>query len=110
MSPILLQNSKAFDEVSLASNQLSNIIDLGEADCFACHFVWTDAPVGTVDTYASNSEDPDDFVRIDYMSTAGTPGSHLLNVPKFAWRYIKIGYTKTSGSGTLTAYVSAKRR
>ncbi len=105
--PIFLLNQKIFDNVDMSDDLEGEIIDLAEAKGYAAHFIWTDAPIGFVSTAGSN--DGINFVIIDTQATSGESGQHLLNVENSNYRYVKLSFTFDSGSGSLTAYLSAKR-
>lgn len=104
--PIFAINVKVFDAVAMTSNLSSAVIDLSQTTGYALHAIWTGAPVGTIS--ASGGDDGINFVAVASNSTGGTSGQYLLNVEKIHYRYVQITYTFTSGSGSLTAYVSAR--
>lgn len=108
--PVFLLNELVFNDSSMATSLTSAILDLGEATGYACHFVWSGTPVGSVVTSGSNFlDDLNSFTEVDSQLTASAAGNHLLNVERCHYRYIQISYERTSGTGTLKARVSAKR-
>lgn len=104
--PIFAMNNKVFNAVSMTTNLTSVTIDLSETTGYALHAIWTGAPVGTIS--ANGSDDGINFVSVASNPTGGTSGQYLLNVEKIHYRYVQITYTFTSGTGSLTAYVSAR--
>lgn len=74
----------------------------------ALHAEWSGtAPVGTIALQGSN--DGVNFRSIQAASAVtGTPGGLVLNFPNLALVAVNVLYTKTSGTGTLNAFVSLK--
>lgn len=108
--PIFILNDLIFDDESMASDLESVILDLGEAVGFCVHSVWTGSPDGDVIVQVSNFlDDSSSFVDIDTQATGGAAGKHILNVEHAHYRYIKVIFDRTSGSGSLKCRVSAKR-
>jgi len=108
--PILLLNELIFDAQSMSTDLTSSIIDLGEAVGYCAHFVWTGSPEGSVIVQASNfNNNLDSFVEVDSQATGGTDGNYLLNIERAQYRYVRVLFSRTSGTGTLNTRVSAKR-
>lgn len=111
--PIILQNEHVFNAQSMGTNLTSAVQDLTEAFGYACHFIWTGSPVGDLITEGSN--DPsvltgsDNFCTIDSQAAGGIAGQHLLNVEFNRYKFVRVRYVRTSGTGTLDAFISAKR-
>jgi hypothetical protein len=72
---------------------------------------WTGtSPVGTLAIQAST--DNTTWVALDFGSTisiSGNTGTHILNINQVPFSYLRAVYTKTSGTGTLTALLSSKQ-
>lgn len=66
------------------------------------------SPVGTLTLQGSN-----DGIQYGAIAAAlavsGNSGTVCLNVPNVAFPYINCLYTKTSGTGTITASISVKK-
>ncbi len=105
--PIFVLNRPLFTNQSLTSTVSSDIVDLAETLGYAIHAIWTGSPDGTISVQGGN--DGINFVEVDSIVTGATSGQHLLNVEKHHYRYVKIVYTATSGTGSLTLYISGKR-
>jgi len=105
--PIFVLNRQLFTNQSLSSTVSSDIVDLAETLGYAIHAIWTGAPVGDISVQGGN--DGINFVEIDSVATGGVSGQHLLNVEKHHYRYVRIQYISTSGTGSLTLYISGKR-
>jgi hypothetical protein len=106
--PIFHLNILSLDSVSMSQNQSSLIHDLGEVSGFAVHSIFTGTPVGTLIVEASNDTDTNNFVAIDSYAIT-EDGKRLLNIEKSHYKYVRVRYEFTSGSGTLTTRVSGKR-
>jgi hypothetical protein len=78
---------------------------------------WTSAnAVGTIEVQGSNNYDPrlqtGDFIALTFSPALDQPasdnGSYLINVNQFPFRYIRIFYDRTSGTGDLEVTLTAK--
>jgi hypothetical protein len=105
--PIFVFNELVFNGTSMAADINSSSIDISESVGYCAHFVWTGSPVGNVIIKGSN--DNNNFVQVASQATAGTAGQFLANVEHVHYRYLKVSYSRTSGSGSLTCHVSSKR-
>lgn len=107
--PFLTINKKVYDADSMATNLDSPeaIVEVSEVGGFCVHAIWTGTPDGTIHIQGSN--DGINFVEINSQATGGAAGQHLLNVERQHYKFVKVNYTATSSTGSLTAYVSAKR-
>ena len=106
--PIFVLNVPELVNMDMSTNITSPVMDLGEVGGFAVHSIFTGSPVGSLQVEASNTQNASDFIPMDtYAVTAA--GKRLINVEKTHYKYIRITYTFTSGTGSLTSYVSAKR-
>jgi hypothetical protein len=103
--PIFQLNEHVLASSSMAATVTSAVIDLSEVIGYAVHSIFTGAPVGSISTQASN--DGTNFVEVDAHAVAAA-GQYLLNIPRSHYRYIKVSYIRTSGTGTLDTYVSGK--
>lgn len=100
-------NVKAFDAVDMTANRVSSVIDISELVGFAAHEIYTGSPTGTLVVEGSN--DGTNFVTVDTNSLTGSAGQKLVEKDRAHWRYIRVSYTFSSGTGSLTVYVSGKR-
>lgn len=107
--PFFSINKLLFENTLMESNLQSEILDIAELPGFAMHASWTGTPGGTLVVSGSNTNNINDFVPIDSQATASSAGAHLLNVEKAHYRYLLIEYNFSSGTGSLTCRVSAKR-
>jgi hypothetical protein len=100
-------NEKVLNGILMTSSQTSAVKDLGEAIGFAAHFIWSGTPTGSV--LCEGSNDGVNFVVVNTQSTGGAAGQHLVNVERMHYKYVRLSYEFTSGTGTLTSHLSAKR-
>lgn len=82
---------------------------------------WAGAPVGTFSIEVSNSYNPGTplsgiaapgswtaLTLSTPITATGTPGNAFIDIDAISATYIRLTYTATSGTGSLTAYLSAK--
>jgi hypothetical protein len=105
--PIFILNQQVYNAQSMSADITSSGIEVAGLGGFAVHFIWTGTPTGSVSVEASN--DNSNFVQIDTQAFVTTDGQHLLNVERPHYKYIRLKYTRTTGTGALTAYVSGKQ-
>lgn len=105
--PMFTKNVKIIDALSMGASIDSPTQDNSESTGYAVHAIWTGAPVGSVSVQGSN--DSVNFVEVAADDTAGAAGQYLLNVEHQHYRYVRVSYIRTSGTGSLTVYFSAKR-
>ncbi len=107
---IHLFNVKTFDAADMSTSLDGDIINIQQANGYAIQIVWANgsSPVGEVDVQASN--DGVTFVSIlpSVFAISGNSGASLLNVEDAKYGFIKVVYTRTSGSGDLTVHVNAQ--
>jgi hypothetical protein len=98
----------------------SKITDITFLDNMALQMDWTGTPVGTFTIYGSlnyaqdlfgNVTNPGNWVPITFSTApvaTGSAGDILINLNQLSFPYLKVIYTKTSGTGVLNAYISGK--
>lgn len=112
MSLPFIQNiiyKKLLDVVSMDSIQSTVGYPIQPVTCYCFQSSWTGFngdSTARITTYASN--DDIIYTQIDAIAPTGTTGSYMLNVEKAAYRFVKLIYTQTSGSGNLTVTISGK--
>lgn len=83
---------------------------------YSIQCVMTDAPVGTLKLQASNDFDPGrpNLAPTNWSDIANTSqavngaGIAFYNIPDSMYRWVRLVYTFTSGTGTLTARIQTK--
>lgn len=105
-SPIFVINSHLVSAEAMTGTITSSMMDIAELSGFAAHAIFTGAPVGTLSISASN--DGTNFKAVGSQAVSGA-GQYMLNVDRAHYRYIRVEYAFTSGTGTLDVYVSGKK-
>jgi hypothetical protein len=104
---------KAFDAVSLASSQTSAETEVGGEDYGSIYLFWTgSSPVGTITIEAKNGGGGT-YRALDFgsaISISGASGNHEIILNEMPFTHLRIVYTRSSGSGSLTANVTFKSK
>lgn len=89
-------------------------VDVSQYDDVGIQFMWTGAPVGTITVLASNdggSSSPT-FTTLVFdpvlTQPAGTASNCIAALGLFPFKLIQAVYTRTSGTGTLNAWLMGK--
>ena len=107
------------DAVSIATNQTSDKTNVESVDQGTIHINWASGstPVGVITVEASNSTElefnasTETWIELDFgtaINVSGTSGDHQIVFDSMPFRYIRIIYTRSSGSATLSANFHAK--
>ena len=103
----------AFDAVSLSSSQTSAEIEVGQTDYGSIYIFWTgSSPSGTIEVQAKNGA-AGTYRPLDFgatISISGASGNHELILTEMPFTYIRLVYTRSSGSGSMTANVTLKSK
>lgn len=98
-------------------------IPLDQIYGYAIQASWTGTPTGTFSLQASSESPPTqsqvanggpdnitlwDTIANSSYSIAGSSGTYMWNVNLAFYRYVQLVYTNTSGTGSLSAIMSAK--
>ena len=105
--PVFLGNNKIFDANTMTSTLTSATQDIAEAGGYCSHSIFTGTPTGTLTVEASN--DGVNFSIVHTLALTGSAGQDLYNADKPHYRYVRVKYTFSSGTGSLTTYFSSKR-
>jgi len=92
-----------------AADSVSAAYDLGDLQTYSIDINFSGSDlIGTLTLQARNS-DTSDYVTVTNSSQAVTAGaSHVWNVAGAAYRYVRVNWVWTSGSGTISAKFIAK--
>lgn len=100
-------SNKLLVDQSMAADFTSDTIVIMSKEGYAIHAVFTGSPVGELVVQASiNNSDWNDIPATLYSVTAA--GDVLWNITQANYTYARLKYTKTSGTGTLNAFVSTR--
>ena len=98
----------------------SSVVEIRNQDNVGIQLSWTGTPVGTFAVQISINHAQDasgnvtvagDWVTLTLspsIAAAGTPDSAIIDLNQMSASYIRVVYTRTSGTGTLNAYITAK--
>lgn len=107
----ILNSYKMFDNVDISTNQTSNFTSVKNLDKAVIHIVWSGtSPVGTV-TVQTRNADTESWKDVDMggtISVSGNSGSHQLMFNEMPGIDLQLTYTASSGTGNLTASITAK--
>lgn len=88
----------------------SNIQDITNIDNVGLELAWTGTPTGTIQVMVSSSGLA--FYPLSFSPALAQPigsaGGYVISLNQVPWRYFFVQYTNSSGSGSLTAYVTQK--
>lgn len=101
---------KMFDNADMSQATLiSNVTNIEHVDNIGIIAAWTGTAIGTIDIQVS--QDKNTWVNhsaIPYASPAGFADNALANLNQEPWFWIRLLWTRTSGTGTLNATICSK--
>lgn len=105
----LIKNTRVLTSQSLTSTFQSAAIDLSSLTGYSIQLIFSSGATGTLLVTASNDgTNFDSTSPILSVALAGTAGNRQQNNQFAHYKYIRIEYTASSGTGTLNAYVCGK--
>jgi hypothetical protein len=93
---------------------LSPGTELRDVPLASIHAIWTGSPVGTLIVQISGDMVADQSLVTNWSDFSGSSiaingaSDVMYNMPNAGYRWARLKYTKTSGTGTLNAILSAK--
>lgn len=107
---------KFIDATSLGATFTTDPVDISYLNNVALHLVCTTSagsPNGTFDVQGAAKIDPDtgDWVSVTLPSTptlSGSAANFLINLALIAFPYIRVVYTRSSGTGTANGWIFGK--
>lgn len=111
---------KIFDAVSLAADATSPAFYVQNQDNVAFQLAWTGTPVGSFSVQVSLDHKQDINNNILVAGTwfdlplsvsivaSGSADSAYIDLNQLSAPYVRVKYTRTSGTGALTGYATAK--
>jgi len=116
----VVRSYKMFDAVTISTDQSSTATNVLNLDNASIQVIWSGGgtPVGTITVEATNI-DPDlpsfdsttDYVTLTLSGTiavSGNSGNHSIILEEMPFYAIRLIYTSTSGTATMSAYLSSK--
>lgn len=114
-----LKSAKIIDAQSMGASVTSSPTQIQFLDNVCYQVIWSagSTPVGTLSVEVSVNYDPQ--VNPDTStwtaltlpvtpSVSGNSGSFILDLNQLSMPWVRLKYVRSSGSGTLNAYISAK--
>lgn len=107
--PIFQFNTQYITNGDMSGDVTSAAVDIGESRVIAVQLVWSGtSPVGNA--YIQGSYNGTDWASVTAgAAVSGNTGSLIINYPDPGFRYARIFFDFTSGTGTLQGYMSSKR-
>lgn len=94
----------------MSADVTSSAVNVTYTDNIGIQLSWTgSSPVGNF--YVQGTIDGSTWTALDFgtiPTAGGAAGDHLLNMNNLPYEQIRVFYDRTSGSGTLQAWVMAK--
>lgn len=108
----VVRGYKMFDATSISSTVTSSEVNVINLDKASIYINWAGtAPAGVLTVEARNDE-KDTWFTLDFGSPipiSGASGDHVLVFNELPHNTIRLVYTRTSGSGNITATLVAKQ-
>lgn len=105
------KQSKIITDGNLAGSIESSVVDITMFNGYSITAVFTGAPVGTLKLQCSNDENSSgtNYEDVPNSSQAvSAAGSHTWNVSDAQYGFVKVVYTRSSGTGTMNAKATLK--
>ena len=116
----VVRSYKMFDAVTISTTQSSTATNVLNLDYASIQLIWSGGgtPVGTI-TIEGTNIDPDlpsfdsttDYVTLALSGTvsiSGNSGNASIILEQLPFHSIRLVYTSTSGTATMSAYLSSK--
>lgn len=98
-----------FSALSLGSTTQSDPYDIRPYDNIGIQLIWTGTPTGTITIEAQiDSSTWTDMGVSPAITLSGSASSQLVGIRNQAFNKIRVVYTRTSGTGSLDAYLIGK--
>lgn len=115
----IIEPFKLFNNVDISTNQTSDSTDIKHLDNVGIVVEWSgSSPSGEFFVECANpdpnilNESSWTWSELDFGSDiviSGNSGSHIINMTQNPFAKLRVKYTSTSGSGNLTATITAKQ-
>lgn len=102
----ILPSFKILDAVDISTSQTSGKTSIEGIDNVALQAVWNGtSPVGVLYVEVSVEANPVNWDALDFgsaISISGNTGMHTININQHAFKWLRVRYVRTSGTGTMT--------
>lgn len=108
------------DSQSMGASITGDVVEIKNQDNIGIQLHWTGTPTGSFDFQISNNHKQDsngnvtvagDWITLPVMpaiTAAGSADDAYVDLNQISAMYMRVVYTRTSGTGSLNAYVSGK--
>jgi hypothetical protein len=104
-----IYNERILSAVSLGADATSAVADMDHMGMASIHAIWTGTPTGTLSVQVSvNGVDWVAPPTALSVAIAGAAGQVVWTMPDLTWKAVRVIYVRTSGTGTVNAWVNAK--
>lgn len=105
LPPYTIFNAADMSQATLTS-AVTNIAGLDNISFYAS---WTGTPTGTIDIQASHDNSTwFNIASTPWASPAGSADDAVASLNQLPWPWVRLKYTKTSSTGSLTASICGK--
>lgn len=108
----IIATYKMIDAGDMSGNIVSETVNVQNMDLAGIHVSWSgSSPVGTITVQARNGA-ADSWYDLTFpapISVSGNTGDHQIVLASLPFTDIQLTYTASSGSGDLTARITAKQ-
>jgi hypothetical protein len=108
---LIVNGFKLFDAQSLAASVDSTIVSVKNLDKAAIFVEWTGTAINGVIEVQVRIGDKGTWFSLDFGSAiniTGSSGNHFIYLNELPFTDVKLKYTRTAGSGSMTASIAAK--
>jgi len=116
----IVRSYKMLDAVTISTTQSSTATNVLNLDNASIQLIWSGggSPVGTITVEGTNIDpalpsfdSTTDYVTLSLSGTvsiSGNSGNHSIVFEQLPFHSIRLTYTSTSGTATMSAYLSSK--
>lgn len=106
---ISLENTLWVSGLSLASTANSEAFDIDALGYIVIFLKWTGTPTGTIAIECTtDGTNYGDIVVDPVITLSGAAGQHFVHIRWSPFKKVRLAYTRTSGTGSLDAYITGK--
>lgn len=111
MSDLPIHQSKitTIDAQSMGADITGTAVNINETVSYAFQIIWSAGSTPVGDIVLQGSNDNSTFTEIVRSNVTGNSGSTIINVEKPSYAWARVNYSRTSGSGTMSATMNNKR-
>lgn len=107
-----IQPYRVVEDGNMASNITSDSVDISNIDSVAIVYSWSGvSPSGTVFIEVKNGDSPWTTLTVSPLAViSSNTGANNFQLTELSFKELRVYYARTSGTGTLNAYLTAKGR